>query len=99
MLIFAFKIIDELYFIAGAKDQVFLKGIENLPTELKEQVLDWRQNNLPNTEHRFFSMRFLTNGSSVIIVLMISTLFRNNIVKGEKEQESSLLKNQMLEAE
>ena len=99
MLIFAFKIIDELYFIAGAKDQVFLKGIENLPTELKEQVLDWRQNNLPNTEHRFFSMRFLTNGFSVIIVLMISTLFRNNIVKGEKEQESSLLKNQMLEAE
>jgi len=99
LIVFAFKFIDDIYFIDSASNQIFLKGISDLPTDLKEQILTWRQNNSPNSEHRFFSMRFLTNGFSIVIILLFSTLFRNGIVKREKEKEASLLKSQMLEAE
>ena len=99
LIVFAFKFIDDIYFIDGASNQIFLKGIDDLPFELKEQVLNWRQNNTSGSEHRFFSMRFLTNGFSVVIILLFSTLYRNGIVKKEKDREAALLKSQMLEAE
>lgn len=99
MVIFLFKFIDDQFFISDIRNQVFLKGIEDLPAELREKITEWRQNNHLTRDHRFFSMRFMTNGFSIIMVLLISTLYRNGLVKREKEEEASALKNQMLEAE
>ena len=99
LVIFLFKFIDDQFFISDIRNLVFLKGIEDLPSELRERITEWRQNNRPTHDPRFFSMRFMTNGFSIIMVLLISTLYRNNVVKKEKEKEAVTLKNQMLEAE
>ncbi|MEN8120546.1 MAG: histidine kinase [Bacteroidota bacterium] len=99
MIIFTFKFIDDILFIDDIKNQVFFKGLENLPPDLTDKISSWRENNPVIYDRRFFSMRFITNIFSVIMVLLVSTLYRNEMVKREKEEEASLLKNQMLEAE
>jgi len=99
LVVFTFKIIDDFYFINAVGDQFFLKGIEDLPPGLKQQVLDWKQTHEVSPERRFMGMRFFANGGSVIIILLISSLYRNQILKRNRDKEAILLKNQMLEAE
>jgi len=99
MVIFLFNFIDDVFFINDIRKLAFLKGIEDLPLEMREKIIDWRQNNPMPRDRRFINMRFITNGFFVVIVLLISALYRNRIVKREKEEEATLLKNQILEAE
>ncbi len=99
LVVFTFKIIDDFYFINTIGNQIFLKGIEDLPPDLKHQVIDWKQTHDVSPERRFLGMRFFANGGLVIIILLISSLYRNQILKRNRDKETILLKNQMLEAE
>ena len=99
MVVFLFRFVDDLFFFSDIRSKIFFKGYEDLPFELKENIANWRKNNPARPNQKIINIRSLTHGFTVVMILLISTLYRNRVVKKEKEAEASVLKNQMLEAE
>ncbi|OQY02288.1 MAG: hypothetical protein B6I20_07030, partial [Bacteroidetes bacterium 4572_117] len=98
MVVFLFRFVDDLFFFSDIRSKIFFKGYEDLPFELKENIANWRKNNPARPNQKIINIRSLTHGFTVVMILLISTLYRNRVVKKEKEAEASVLKNQMLEA-